>query len=53
MIVVRRGRVLAHFADGSTGLHEAGIPTRQSRGPLAAVVNVATELAELLVITAI
>jgi hypothetical protein len=52
-IVPRRGRVLVQFADGSTGLHDAHTPTLPSRRPPAAVVNVGTELAELVVITAI
>jgi len=45
--------VRVQFADGSTGLHDAGTRTLPCRSPLAAVINVGTELAELLVITAI
>ncbi len=52
-IVPRRGRVLVQFADGSTGLHDADTPTLPSTRPPTAVVNVDTELAELLVTTAI
>ncbi len=52
-IVPRRGRMLVHFADGSTGLHDAARPALQTRRPVVAVVNVDTDLAELLVITAI
>ena len=52
-IVPRRGRVLVQFADGSTGLHDADTRTPPSRWPPTAIVNVDTDLAELLIITAI
>jgi hypothetical protein len=52
-IVPRGGRVLVQFADGSTALHDADTRTQQSKRPPTAVVNVDTDLAELLVITAI
>jgi hypothetical protein len=50
-IVPRRGRVLVQFADGSTALHDADTRNQPSKRPPTAVVNVDTELAELLVIT--
>ena len=52
-IVPRRGRVLVQFGNGSTSLHDADTPTLPSTRPPTAVVNVDTELAEFLVITAI
>jgi hypothetical protein len=51
-IVPRTGRVLVEFADGSTQLHHGDTqPLPSTRAPMA-VINVDTNLAEVLVISA-
>jgi hypothetical protein len=52
-IIRRRGRILVEFADGSTRKYHDDAQLLTSPRPPAAVVNVGTDLAELLVITAI
>ena len=52
-IIRRRGRILVEFADGSTRLHDDDAQLLPSARPPAAVVNIGTDVAELLVITAV
>jgi hypothetical protein len=51
-IVPRKGRVLVEFADGSTQLHHGTTQLLPSTRAPAAVINVDTNLAEVLVISA-
>jgi hypothetical protein len=51
-IVPRKGRVLVEFADASTQLHHGDTQLLPSTRPPAAVINVGTNLAEVLVISA-
>ena len=51
-IVPRKGRVIVEFADGSTQLHHGYAQLLPSTRPPAAVINLGTNLAEVLVISA-
>jgi hypothetical protein len=52
-IIRRRGRILMEFANCSPRLHDDDAQLLTSPRPPAAIVNVGTDIAELLVITAI